>query len=72
MHLSNVFIFFAEDSKPEPDNPSNENMDANRVSSGCDQSTQTEEVVDLFKKPSEVDTTNEEGLTNPLPDETDV
>ena len=72
MHLSNVFIFFAEDSKPEPDNPSNENMDANRVSSGCDQSTQTEEVVNLSKEPSEVEAINEEAVTNSTQDETDV
>ena len=47
-------------------------MDADRVPSGCDQSTQTEEVVDLSKKPTEDEAITEEGLTNPLPDETDV
>ena len=47
-------------------------MDADRVPSGCDQSIQTEDVFDLSKKPLKVDTTNEEGQTNPLPDETDV
>ena len=47
-------------------------MDANKVPSACDQSTQTEEVLDLSKKPAEVDTINGEGLTNPSQDETDV
>ena len=45
---------------------------AEREPSACNQSTQTEEVVDLTKKPLEVEVINEEGLTNPLPDETDV
>ena len=72
MHLSNVFIFFAEDSNPEPDDPPDDTMDANKVPSACDQSTQTEEVLDLSKKPAEVDTINGEGLTNPSQDETDV
>ena len=47
-------------------------MDLNKIPSACDQSSQTEEVVDLSAKPSEVDTTNEEELTNPSQDETDV
>ena len=47
-------------------------MDTDRDPSACDQSTQTEEVVNLSKEPSEVEAINEEGLTNPLPDETDV
>ena len=72
MCLSNLIIFFPEDSKPEPDDPSNDNMDTDKVPSACDQSIQTEEVVDLSAKPSEVDTTNEGGLTNPSQDETDV
>ena len=62
MYLSDFIILFTEDSKPEPDDPSNDNMDADKLPSACDQSTQTEEV----------EATNEEGLTNPLPDETDV
>ena len=72
MCLSNLIIFFPEDSEPEPDDPSNDNMDLNKVPSACDQSTQTEEVVDLSSKPPEVDTTNGEELTNPSQDETDV
>ena len=47
-------------------------MDLNKIPLACDQSTQTEEVVDLSKKPPEVDTTNVEELTNPSQDETDV
>ena len=47
-------------------------MDADKVPSACDQSTLTEEVVDLSKKPSEVDTTNGEELTNPSQDEPEV
>ena len=72
MYLSNFIIFFTEDSKPEPDYPSNDNMDADKVPSASDQSTQTEDVVDLSKKPPEVDTTNGEELTNPSQDETDI
>ena len=47
-------------------------MDTDKGPSACDQSTQTEEVVDLSKKPSEVEVTNEEAVTNPSLDETDV
>ena len=47
-------------------------MDADKVPSASDQSTQTEDVVDLSKKPPEVDTTNGEELTNPSQDETDI
>ena len=72
MCLSNLIIFFPEDSEPEPDDPSNDNMDLNKVPSACDQSTQTEEVVDLSMKLTEDEAITEEGLTNPLPDETDV
>ena len=72
MYLSKFFILFSEDSEPEPDNPSNNIMDADKVPSACDQSTLTEEVVDLSKKPSEVDTTNGEELTNPSQDEPEV
>ena len=72
MNRSNFIIFFIEDSKPEPDDPSNDNMALDKAPSACDQSTQTEEVVDLSKKPPEVDTTNVEELTNPSQDETDV
>ena len=72
MYFSNFIVYFTEDSEPELDNPSNDNMDLNKVPSACDQSTQTEEVVDLSSKPPEVDTTNGEELTNPSQDETDV
>ena len=71
MYLSNFIIFFTDDSKPEPDDPSNDNKDINKAPSACDQSTQTE-VVDLSKKPSKVEVTNEEGEFNPSQDETDV
>ena len=47
-------------------------MDADKVPSACDQSTQTEKVVDLSMKPSEVEAINEEAVTNPSQDETDV
>ena len=70
MYLSNFIVFFTEDSKPEPDDPLND-IDADKVPSACDQSTQTE-VVDLSAKPSEVDTTNGEELINPSQDETDI
>ena len=70
--MSNFFVFFAEDSKPEPDDPSNDITDADKAPSASDQSTQTEEIVNLSKKPSEVDTTNGEELTNPSQDETDI
>ena len=70
--MSNFFVFFAEDSKPEPDDPSNDNMDADQGPSACNQSTQTEDVVDFSKKPLEVETTNGEELTNPSQGETDV
>ena len=72
MYISNFIVFFKEDSNSEPDDPSNDKMDADKVPSAFDQSTQTEEVVDLAKKPSEFEVTNAEVLTNPLPDETDV
>ena len=72
MYFSNFIVYFTEDSEPELDNPSNDNMDLNKIPLACDQSTQTEEVVDLSKKPLEVDTTIEEELTNPSLDETDV
>ena len=72
MYLSNFIIFFTEDSNTEPDDPSNDKMDTDKGPSACDQSTQTEEVVDLSKKPSEVEVTNEEAVTNPSLDETDV
>ena len=76
--LSNDCIFlvlsvsFPEDSKPEPGDPSNDNMDADKAPSACDQSTQTGEVVDLSKKSMEDEVTNEERLTNPSQVETDV
>ena len=47
-------------------------MNADKTPADSDKSTKTEEVVDLSKKPSEVDTTNGEELTNPSQDETDV
>ena len=47
-------------------------MDADQGPSACNQSTQTEDVVDLSKKPLEVDAVNGEALTNPSQDETDV
>ena len=47
-------------------------MDADKVPSASDQSTQTEDVVDLSKKPSEVEAITEEGEFNPSQDETDV
>ena len=47
-------------------------MDADKVPSACDQSAQTEDVVDLSMKPLEVEVSNEEAVTNFLPDETDV
>ena len=72
MYLSNFIIFFAEDSKPEPDDPSNDNMDADKVPSASNQSTQTEDDVDLSKKPLEVEAIVEEGEFNPSQDETDV
>ena len=65
-------VFFTEDSKSKPDDPSNDIMETDKAPSACNQSTQTEEVVDLFKKPLEVDTTNGEELTNPSQDETDI
>ena len=72
MCLSNLIIFFPEDSEPEPDDPSNDNIDADKVLSASNQFTQTEDIVDLSMKPSEVDTTNGEELTYPSQDETDV
>ena len=47
-------------------------MDTDRDPSACDQSTQTEEVVNLSKEPSEVEAINEEAVTNSTQDETDV
>ena len=70
MYLSNFIVFFTEDSKPEPDDPLND-IDADKVPSACDQSTQTE-VVDLSKKPSEVEAVAEEGAFNSSQNETDV
>ena len=70
MYLSKSTILFTEDSKSEPNDPSNGNMDFDREQSACDLSTLTEEVVDLSKKPTVVAAINEEGQT--LPDETDV
>ena len=64
-------VFFTEDSKSKPDDPSNDKMDFDSVPSACDQSSQTE-VVDLSKKPSEVEAITEEGEFNPSQDETDV
>ena len=72
MYLSNFFVFFTEDSNPEPDDPPDDTMDANKVPSASNQSTQTEDVVDLSKKPSEVEAITEEGEFNPSQDETDV
>ena len=72
MNRSNFIIFFIEDSKPEPDDPSNDNMALDKAPSACDQSTQTEEVVDLSAKSSEVEAIAAEGLTNLFQDETDV
>ena len=72
MCLSNFNVYSTEDSKPKRDDPSNDNKDLVKVPSASDQSTQTEEVMDLFKKPQEVDTTNGEELTNPSQGETDV
>ena len=46
-------------------------MDADKAPSACDQSTQTE-VVDLSKKPSDVEAITEEGVFNPSQVETDV
>ena len=65
-------FFSTEDSKPKHDDPLNDNKDLVKVPSASGQSTQTEEVVDLFKKPPEVDTVNEEEQTNPSQGETDV
>lgn len=72
MCLSSFNVYSTEDPKPEPDDPLNNNMDFDKAPPACDQSTQTEEVVALSKKPPEVDTTNEEGEFNPSQDETDV
>ena len=73
MNCSNFIIFFTEDSKPEePDDPSNDKMDADKVPSACDQSSQTEELVDLSKTPSEVEVITVEGEFNPSQDETDA
>ena len=47
-------------------------METDKAPSACNQSTQTEEVVDLSSKPPEVDTTNGEELINPSQDETDI
>ena len=47
-------------------------MDADKVPSASNQSTQTEDVEDLSKKPLKVEAITEEVLTHPLPNETDV
>ena len=59
MLLSNFIGFFTEDSKQEPDDPSNDNIDVDEVPSACNQSTQTENIVDLDKDPLKEDVANE-------------
>ena len=47
-------------------------MDTDQGPSASNQSTQTEEIMDFSKKPTEGETINEEGEFNPSLDETDV
>ena len=72
MTVSKYIVSFTEDSKLESNNPSNENMDFDRDPSACNQLTQTDEFVDLSKKPSEVEAVAEEGAFNSSQNETDV